>query len=218
VDFGIAKVRESLTGRTPIEDSVTMGTVAYMSPEQLHGDNVAAPSDVYSFAVVAFELLTGRRPFVFETPAHLWELQRQGIRAKPTALRPRLSEEAEAIILNGLSFEPKARFQAGEFADRLSRALLADVPGAPAVGRKLHTGRWLALGGAAVLLIAVVSGAYWLVWRPWFGATTIHVVAASNAELLLHRAKRCAADRRTWNLLSRPDRKHSKAVISSVSM
>ena len=172
VDFGIAKVRESLTGHTPIEDSGTMGTVAYMSPEQLRGDNVSAPSDVYSFAVVAFELLTGRRPFVFETPAHLWELQRQGIRAKPTALRPKLSEDAEAIILNGLSFEPKARLQADEFAARLSRALLEDVPRPPAVGRKPHRGRWLALAGAAVLVFAAMTGAYWLAGRPWVGTTT----------------------------------------------
>lgn len=172
VDFGIAKVKASLTGPTPIEDSVTMGTVAYMSPEQLHGDNVSAPSDVYSFAVVAYELLTGRRPFVFDTPAHLWELQRQGIRAKPTALRPKLSEDGEAIILNGLSFEPRARCHAGEFGDGLSGALLADAPTPPVVGRKLRPGRWLVLAAATVLLLAVVTGAYWLVWRPWFGTTT----------------------------------------------
>jgi serine/threonine protein kinase len=130
VDFGIAKVKELLAGRSST-DSVTMGTVAYMSPEQLRGDKAAAPSDVYSFAVVAYELLTGRRPFVADTQAHLLELQRQGIMAKPSELRPRLSGDAQDIILNGLAFEPNSRrLGAGEFGDRLSLALLTEAPSA----------------------------------------------------------------------------------------
>lgn len=128
VDFGIAKVKELLAGRSS-SDSVTMGTVAYMSPEQLRGDKAGAPSDVYSFAAVAYELLTGRRPFVADTQAHLLELQRQGIMAKPSDLRPRLSADAQDIILNGLAFEPNSRsLGAGEFGDRLSRALLTEAP------------------------------------------------------------------------------------------
>jgi hypothetical protein len=112
-----------------------MGTVAYMSPEQLRGDKAAAPSDVYSFAVVAYELLTGRRPFVADTQAYLLELQRQRIMAKPSELRPRLSADAQDIILNGLAFEPNSRsLGAGEFGDRLSRALLTETPFAPAHG------------------------------------------------------------------------------------
>jgi len=133
VDFGIAKVKELLAGSSSA-DSVIMGTVAYMSPEQLRGDKAAAPSDVYSFAVVAYELLTGRRPFVADTQAHLLELQRKGIMAKPSELRPRLSADAQEIILNGLAFEPVARRRdAGEFGHLLSSALLAEKPPA-AVG------------------------------------------------------------------------------------
>lgn len=126
LDFGIAKVKESLIGPSTLTGAGTLGTVAYMSPEQLRGDRVAAASDLYSFATIAFEMLTGRRPFVADTPAHLAEMQRQGVRAKPADLRPRLPEEAEAIILNGLAFEAKARsLSVSEFGDRLSRALLA---------------------------------------------------------------------------------------------
>jgi serine/threonine protein kinase len=126
LDFGIAKVKESLIGPSTPTGAGTMGTVAYMSPEQLRGDEVAAASDLYSFATIAFEMLTGRRPFVAETPTHLFEMQRQGVRAKPADLRPRLPEKAEAIILNGLAFEARARsLSVSEFGDRLSRALLA---------------------------------------------------------------------------------------------
>jgi tRNA A-37 threonylcarbamoyl transferase component Bud32 len=172
VDFGIAKVKASLAGPTPIEDSVTMGTVAYMSPEQLHGDRVSAPSDVYSFAVIAYELLIGRRPFVFDTPAHLWEQQRQGIKAKPTALRPKLSEAAEPIILNGLAFEPRIRSEAGEFGYRLASALLTDAPAPPLGASKRPLGRWLTLAAVVALSLTVLTGASWLVWRQWFRSST----------------------------------------------
>jgi serine/threonine protein kinase len=129
LDFGIAKVKGSLLAASTATGAGTMGTVAYMSPEQLRGDPVTAASDVYSFAVIAYEILTGRRPFLPDTQAHLSEMQRQGVRARPTALRPRLSEHAEAIILTGLAFEPNSRnLGAGEFGDRLSRALLTEPP------------------------------------------------------------------------------------------
>jgi len=151
-----------------------------MSPEQLNGDPVSAPSDVYSFAVVAYELLTGRRPFLFDTPAHLWQLQQQGVKATPAALRPRLSEDAEAIILNGLSFRPAARCSAKEFGDRLSSALLTHERPPGVVPDKLNVRGWLGLAAAAVLLVAVFTGGYWLVWRQWSGPST-------NSRSLTHR-------------------------------
>lgn len=127
LDFGIAKVEGSLIASSTATGAGTMGTIVYMSPEQLRGDRVRAASDLYSFATIAFEILTGRRPFVADTSAHLAKMQRQGVRVKPVDLRPRLSEVAQAIILSGLAYEAKARsLSAGEFGDRLSRALLAD--------------------------------------------------------------------------------------------
>jgi len=127
LDFGVAKIKESLIAPSTMTGAGTVGTIVYMSPEQLRGEKVTAASDIYSFAVVAYEMLTGRRPFNPDTPAHLAEMQRQGVRAKPADLRPRLSEEAQRIILDGLSFGPKVRPQgAGEFGDQLSRALMND--------------------------------------------------------------------------------------------
>ena len=125
LDFGIAKVKESILAPSTVTGTGTAGTIVYMSPEQLRGEKVTASSDIYSLAVIAYEMLTGRRPFSPDTIAHLAEMQREGVRAKPADLRPRLSGEAEAILLRGLSFNAKDRYQsAAEFGDDLSRALL----------------------------------------------------------------------------------------------
>jgi serine/threonine protein kinase len=125
VDFGIAKIRESVIAPSTVTGAATAGTVAYMAPEQLRGGKVSAASDIYSFGVIAYEMVTGRRPFNPDTVAHLSDMQREGVRAKPIDLRPRLSEEAQAIILRALAFEAKARYQnAGEFGDALSQALM----------------------------------------------------------------------------------------------
>ena len=125
LDFGIAKVKESLVAPSTLTGAGVLGTVLYMSPEQLRGDTVTAASDIYSFAIVAYEMVTGRRPFNPDTIGHLAEMQRQGVRAKPADLRPRLPDEAQAIILSGLAFDPEARLMgAREFGDKLSRALV----------------------------------------------------------------------------------------------
>lgn len=127
VDFGIAKIKESVIAPSTITGAATTGTIMYMSPEHLRGEKITAASDIYSLGVIAYEMVTGRRPFNPETTAHLAEMQREGVRAKPIDLRPRLPEEAQALILKALAFDPRARCQnAGEFGDALASALMND--------------------------------------------------------------------------------------------
>ena len=64
-DFGIARAAE---GMALTQTGEVMGTPAYISPEQAEGTTATAASDVYSLAVVAFECLAGRKPFVADTP------------------------------------------------------------------------------------------------------------------------------------------------------
>jgi hypothetical protein len=104
-----------------------VGTIAYMSPEQLIAAKLTPASDVYSLAVIAYELLTGRRPNNPESGYQLREMQEAGVRIKPTDLRPGLPLEAEAIILRGLSFKAESRPQrARDFGDFLAAALTED--------------------------------------------------------------------------------------------
>ncbi|MDQ2855607.1 MAG: serine/threonine protein kinase, partial [Acidobacteriota bacterium] len=127
VDFGIAKIKESVIAPSTATGGASAGTIVYMSPEQLRGERISAASDIYALGVIAYEMVTGRRPFSPDTIAHLAEMQREGIRAKPADLRPRLSQEAEKLILKSLAFDQSLRFQnAAEFGSGLARALLGE--------------------------------------------------------------------------------------------
>ncbi|HEX6188257.1 MAG TPA: serine/threonine-protein kinase [Pyrinomonadaceae bacterium] len=127
IDFGIAKLKDSLVAESTLTGA-TAGTVSYMSPEQLSGRPVSAAMDIYAMGVIAYELVTGRKPFNPETGFELLEMQRAGVRVKPSDLRPSLSSEADEIILRALSFDPQQRFHgARELGDLLSRTLTEET-------------------------------------------------------------------------------------------
>jgi serine/threonine protein kinase len=123
IDFGIAKLKDSIVAPSTVTGA-TAGTVSYMAPEQLSGRPVSAAMDIYAMGAIAYELVTGRKPFNPETGFELLEMQRGGVRVKPSDLRPSVSEEACQVILRALSFDPKQRFQnARELGDTLARTL-----------------------------------------------------------------------------------------------
>jgi serine/threonine protein kinase len=127
IDFGIAKLKDSIVAPSTVTGA-TAGTVSYMAPEQLSGRPVSAAMDIYAMGAIAYELVTGRKPFNPETGFELLEMQRAGVRIKPSDLRPSLSEEACQVILRALNFDPKDRFQnARELGDALHRALSEDT-------------------------------------------------------------------------------------------
>lgn len=160
VDFGIAKVKDSEVAPGTVA-SIPIGTAQYMSPEHLLGlQNLTPASDVYSMAVMAYEMVTGRRPFNATEPAQLVVLHREGVRVNPVDLRPNLSTEAQAIILRGLSLKPSARYQkAAEFGDSLAHALTSGEAEEPFVlSGPSHWERWrkwYSWGGSLAVLICV---------------------------------------------------------------
>ncbi|HKU76929.1 MAG TPA: protein kinase [Pyrinomonadaceae bacterium] len=150
LDFGIAKVKDSVVAPSTAHGA-SVGTLLYMSPEQLRGEGVTAASDIYSLSLIAYELITGRRPFNPTSAIQLLEMQRAGIRIKPVHLREDLPAKAQTIILRALSFDPKARYtNAREFANRLAHSLLD-----PRV--RSTSKRWPAVISASVLMLACVS-------------------------------------------------------------
>lgn len=124
IDFGIARVEDSLLApATEIPRGI--GTVLYIAPEQLYGQLEQTPAvDVYSFAIVVYEMLTGELPFNPQSVIEMFELQKKGVKIKPSQLRPDLPEEAEKHLLAALEFEAEKRPQnARQFGRDLANAL-----------------------------------------------------------------------------------------------
>jgi serine/threonine protein kinase len=116
-DFGIAK----LTTTASSTSQSIRGTPVYMAPEQWQGNPVPA-SDQYALGIMAYELLTGRPPFL-GVPGTVMFQHLTSAPTPPSVLNPLLSEEVDNVVLQALAKEPGARFPSAlAFADALEDA------------------------------------------------------------------------------------------------
>ena len=131
-DFGIA----STTGADALTAPGTvLGTAGYLAPEQARGEPANAASDRYALGVVAFELLTGRRPFAGDTPTTEAFAHLNADVPRATSLDPTLPTAVDDVFRSALAKDPHARpASAQDLVSRLREALAAeDVGSAPTV-------------------------------------------------------------------------------------
>jgi tetratricopeptide (TPR) repeat protein/predicted Ser/Thr protein kinase len=175
LDFGLAKLRERAPGsaegatilRSPIDDQSTgaalspegtlVGTIAYMSPEQLEGRVVDARTDIYALGLIVYEMITGQRAFAKASQAGLIAAILTEQPPSMTALQPKTPPAVERIILIALAKDPNKRWQdAGDLARELS---------------------WVATGSHTTTVNGAASTRA-AEWRPWMLAAAGVIVAA----------------------------------------
>ena len=177
-DFGIARVVDEATSTMTLSGMV-LGTAGYISPEQARGEPAVAASDNYSLAAVAFELLTGSRPFAREVDTD--EIAAHVNDPPPRASTAGLPPAVDGVFSRALAKQPQDRYPtAAAFVADLVAALHSAAPavvmaGPPAATHRARTiyasrrRKAIPLAVAAVLaLLAGLAGAYALMG--WAGS------------------------------------------------
>ena len=183
LDFGLAKVipvageRESLAAAAPTAMSdehltspgSTLGTVAYMSPEQVRGQEVDARSDLFSFGVVLYEMATGLLPFRGDTSGLIFNAILERAPVPPVRMNPDLPVKLEEIISKALEKDRDLRYQhAGEMRADLKR-MKRETESGRQVRQEVApkaSGSKMMLGLAAGVIVIAVGAAAFLHYRP----------------------------------------------------
>jgi serine/threonine protein kinase len=125
-DFGLARLVNQTSAMT--QTGLTLGTPAYMSPEQWTHDSVDGRSDIYAFGITLFQMITGKLPFNGDTP---YRLMYQHLYDQPPSvltINPRLPAGLDLVIMQALAKDPDTRFNtAGEMAAAFRAAVTNPV-------------------------------------------------------------------------------------------
>ena len=175
LDFGLAKIHshssEALATNLPTEpltqEGRLLGTVPYMSPEQLEGKVLDARSDIFSLGVTLYEMATGQRPFQGDSAASLIMAIGRDTPGNLDAVRPDLPHHLGRVIGRCLEKDPEFRFQTAKDVRNELRALEREIDSqagdgqerAPAPRKPLKArGRnWLPWAGGVLLVLAMAA-------------------------------------------------------------
>jgi serine/threonine protein kinase len=174
LDFGLAKLTRAAFPadeaptvsaghhREPVtREGAIVGTVAYMSPEQAAGRPVDSRTDVFSFGVLLYEMLTGRHPFGRGSQAETLAAIREADPEPPRQVAPGLPPEAERAILRCLHKEPPRRWQSMSDLKAVLQDLREDSESGrgrgavtPGTAKRSRAWRW---AGSAIVLVAALA-------------------------------------------------------------
>ncbi len=168
-DFGVARIETS----TLTQSGTTVGTLSYMSPEQVKGQTVDSRSDIFALGVILYELLAGKKPFAGD---NLSTIVYKIVHEEPeriTAVNKDLPRGYEMVIQKALAKNPEDRYQNCReiFADLENAVHVTEATLAYEVGREQVAAqagrkrRWLTLV-AGILGFVVVAGGMYLVFSP----------------------------------------------------
>ena len=189
LDFGIAALISEEAGAPVTQFAGRMLTLDYSSPEQIRGESIGTPSDVYSLAVVSYELLTGKRPYelgrgsIAQAAKAIVEIvPRPASEAAAAPRRSRLRGDLDAVLNKALKKEPAERYASmAELAEDIDRHL-RQIPVRARPDRVAYRARkffaryrWQ-LGAAVLVFAAVLAGGGVALWQ------------AHTARLEAHRA------------------------------
>jgi eukaryotic-like serine/threonine-protein kinase len=137
VDFGIAKqAAGDLSGEDLTQIGSILGTAKYVAPEQVEGHLVDARSDIYSLAIVLYEMICGRVPFQGANDLQTAMLHVRAELPRPRSVRAGVPRSLESVVLRALQKDPAKRFSsADEFANALRSVDLRADDAVPAVRR-----------------------------------------------------------------------------------
>jgi eukaryotic-like serine/threonine-protein kinase len=194
LDFGLAKVAPaSSSSRVPSANTMTamtdehltspgstLGTIAYMSPEQARAKELDARSDLFSFGAVLYEMTTGTLPFRGESSAVVFKAILDATPTSPVRLNPAVPVELERTIDKLLEKDRELRYQsAAELRADLKRLRRATESGSsvasPAAPKKVSTRKYL-IPAAIVLLVAMAAAGIWY-WRGNASTSQIESIA-----------------------------------------
>ena len=165
LDFGLAKLppasdQDATLSLTLTEQQVVLGTLPYMAPEQLRGDNTDARTDIWGTGAVLYEMATGQRPFREELATRLTDSILHESPAPPRALNTAIPAEMERIILKCLEKDPENRYQSAKEVVVDLRRLAGPATAATAhpgtVPARLRAVRWAGIGGVAALVLGAM--------------------------------------------------------------